>query len=108
MTNAALGQLLGHLDRLLADADGQLLERFLAVRDEDAFAALVRRHGPLVFGVCRRVLRQQPQEDEPDPGRTTAGRRRWRTCKRSPRSIVRAPAPWWPWQPRRQVPRRLV
>src|SRR5579871_445139 len=37
-------------------SDGQLLGRFLARRDETAFAALVKRHGPMVLAVCRRIL----------------------------------------------------
>src|SRR6516162_2144860 len=36
--------------------DSQLLERFLATRDEAAVEVLVRRYGPLVFGAVRRVL----------------------------------------------------
>jgi RNA polymerase sigma factor (sigma-70 family) len=44
--------------------DRQLLERFLATREEAAFEALVRRHGPMILGVCRRVLdHQQDAED---------------------------------------------
>src|SRR5258708_19759377 len=44
--------------------DGQLLERFTAERDEAAFAVLVRRHGPMVLGLCRRALcHQQDAED---------------------------------------------
>lgn len=38
-------------------SDGRLLERFVARRDEAAFSALVTRHGSLVLGVCRRLLR---------------------------------------------------
>src|SRR5262249_8370875 len=44
--------------------DGQLLEGFLVRHDEAAFEALLRRHGPMVLGVCRRGLR--PEQDAED------------------------------------------
>src|SRR5260370_3536244 len=44
-------------DQVLADAsDGGLLERFARRRDETAFDALLRRHGPMVLRVCRGIL----------------------------------------------------
>src|SRR5262245_18854203 len=63
MATGQTGNVLRHLRRaaLLSDGsdltDGQLLECFLTRREEAAFAALVRRHGPMILGVCRRVLR---------------------------------------------------
>jgi DNA-directed RNA polymerase specialized sigma24 family protein len=39
------------------------LECFITRRDEVAFEALVRRHGPMVLGLCRRLLRN-PQDAE--------------------------------------------
>src|ERR1043166_6613392 len=36
--------------------DGQLLEDYLSRRNEAALAALVHRHAPMVWGVCRRVI----------------------------------------------------
>src|SRR5262245_14254078 len=37
-------------------SDAPLLERFLHSRDEEAFGELLRRHGPMVLGLCRRLL----------------------------------------------------
>src|SRR5947208_1222294 len=59
MAHGQLRTVLRHLRRVVGGpgagdlSDRQLLERFAARRDPDAFAALVPRHGPLVWGVCR-------------------------------------------------------
>jgi RNA polymerase sigma factor (sigma-70 family) len=45
-------------------AEGRLLERFVARRDETAFEAIVARHGPMVWGVCRRTLRDQNDAED--------------------------------------------
>jgi RNA polymerase sigma factor (sigma-70 family) len=44
--------------------DGQLLECFIADREEAALRALVKRHGPMVLGVCKRVLRNHADADD--------------------------------------------
>src|SRR5262245_57876205 len=44
--------------------DAQLLDVFLVRRDEAAFEALVRRHGPMVLGVCRRVIGNADDADD--------------------------------------------
>lgn len=40
-------------------SDGTLLERWLAHRDAEAFAELVARHSTMVYGACRRILRNE-------------------------------------------------
>jgi RNA polymerase sigma factor (sigma-70 family) len=67
MTNR-LNDALRHLQQDLAPPgdppDGELLARFVAARDEGSFAVLVRRHGPMVLGVCRRVLRHHQDAED--------------------------------------------
>ena len=45
-------------------ADGHLLERFVTARDQAAFAALMQRHGPMVLGVCRRLLHDAHEAED--------------------------------------------
>jgi RNA polymerase sigma factor (sigma-70 family) len=61
-----LNAVVGHLRRVLAPPEGdrELLLRFILRRDEGAFAALVRRHGPMVLGVCRRILRHDQDAED--------------------------------------------
>src|SRR5947209_10255204 len=58
MSANAVPPLLQHVRRLAAAAssDEQLLDDFLARRSDEAFAALLGRHGPMVLNVCRRIL----------------------------------------------------
>ena len=45
-------------------SDEQLLKAFVKRQDEAAFEALMRIHGPMVFGVCNRVLRNHHDAEE--------------------------------------------
>ena len=45
-------------------SDASLLRAFLTSRDEKAFATLVQRHGPMVLGVCQRILRNPHDADD--------------------------------------------
>jgi RNA polymerase sigma factor (sigma-70 family) len=49
---------------LVSQPDNELLKRFLANRDENAFEALVRRHGPMVLALCRRILRDSQDAED--------------------------------------------
>ena len=62
MATNAMSGILQHLrsSALLPDEAGMteagLLEAFITGRDDAAFAALVRRHGPVVYRICRRLV----------------------------------------------------
>jgi RNA polymerase sigma factor (sigma-70 family) len=63
MTNGQPNTLVNHIRQIVAaqtlrdSSDRDLVEWFVSRHDEAAFAALVERHGSMVLGVCRRVLR---------------------------------------------------
>jgi RNA polymerase sigma factor (sigma-70 family) len=68
MSAKPLSGILGYLRRASADRatipDARLLERFAAVGDPAAFELLVWRHGPMVLGVCRRLLRHEQDAED--------------------------------------------
>jgi RNA polymerase sigma factor (sigma-70 family) len=70
MADRHLQTLVRHIRHMAGDlsdaepSDQVLLNRFLAQRDEAAFAVLVERHGPMVRGVCRRLLGKSPEVDD--------------------------------------------
>ena len=70
MADPSLGILLRRLARAAAStgdaalSDAQLLERFVARRDEAAFELLVWRHGAMVLNLCRRLLRQEQDAED--------------------------------------------
>jgi RNA polymerase sigma factor (sigma-70 family) len=69
MTAASLSAVAGYVRRIHGHdtrglTDPQLLDRFTRHQDEQAFAELVRRHGPMVLLVCRRVLRHEQDAED--------------------------------------------
>jgi RNA polymerase sigma factor (sigma-70 family) len=68
MTAGPASGVIGFLHSLSAPSreyeDGPLLERFVAGHDQTAFIAMVLRHGPTVWGVCQRVLRDGPDAED--------------------------------------------
>src|SRR5579871_176237 len=70
MPHGQLDCVMGHLRRVAGlsaaqrRTDAELLEQYVATRDEDAFGALVRRYGRLVRSVCRHVLHHEQDIDD--------------------------------------------
>ncbi len=61
MATKHLSAAVQHIHNMVTDPsqskdDGQLLTAFLANNDQVAFTTIIRRHGPMVLGICQRFL----------------------------------------------------
>src|SRR5579871_6795095 len=63
-SNRLVRQLRATLGTAVTLTEAELWERYVRDRDEAAFEMLVRRHGPMVLGVCRRILRNQQDAED--------------------------------------------
>src|SRR5262249_49253650 len=70
MPTARVRTVLGHISQLVGTppagdlTDGLLLQRYTSDGEKAAFAALLQRHGRLVWGVCRHVLRHDQDAED--------------------------------------------
>src|SRR5262245_10972704 len=66
MPETSLARVVPTLARCLNESvpDDELVNRYTREQDEPAFTELVRRHGPMVLSVCRRVLRNSADADD--------------------------------------------
>src|SRR6516165_9196375 len=70
MTHTQLGTVLRYVRGIAAEgstacqSDGALLRAFATTNDQAAFTQLVKRHGPLVMSVCRRLLHNLPDAED--------------------------------------------
>ncbi len=69
MRTRPVNVILRHLRQLSAPNldeanDGELLRHYAASRDEEAFTLVVRRHGPMVLAICRRLLDDGPDSED--------------------------------------------
>jgi len=70
MANSSASAMLQYIRKLVTVpdvgglSDACLLRQFVGKRDEEDFTALMQRHGPLVLGVCRRILVQEQDAED--------------------------------------------
>src|SRR4051812_13136787 len=88
MTDRGIASLLKYLRQAVPPGpdlvpDGDLLNRYFATRDEAAFELLVRRHGPMVLGTARRVLRDGHAAEDVFQAAFLALARKARSLRRS-------------------------
>jgi hypothetical protein len=96
MANGQLGGVLRYIRQLVGTGktgdrtDGQLLDAFARNQDRAALETLVQRYAPLVWGVCRRVLRDEHEAEDVFQGRVGPGITP-RASRRSGRAQLRHP-----------------
>jgi RNA polymerase sigma factor (sigma-70 family) len=69
MAKSLVNDVLAHVRQMAGEAaaartDGELLGSFVRQRDDAALTGLIERHGPMVWGVCRRLLREQADAED--------------------------------------------